>query len=179
MCLCNTWYHETCDKFKLSRASKFLPNSFAPLLPTREYQDNSCPHELGAQWDPASTGQVVSLPCCKPPDSSSLDEPLKFLFLLICCSSHIPSGRSWAIPSLSWAHHLGCAGGDAAVKGARAGDTQTVEPGHHGQVPKATGACVELEWPEWTPGSQSLVDSSSMKQQWGGKSIFLLARRSV
>lgn len=109
----------------------------------------------------------------------SLDEPLKFLFLLICCSSHIPSGRSWAIPSLSWAHHLGCAGGDAAVKGARAGDTQTVEPGHHGQVPKATGACVELEWPEWTPGSQSLVDSSSMKQQWGGKSIFLLARRSV
>lgn len=48
--------------------------------------------------------------------------------------------------------------------------------------PKAVGAAsthTELAWLKQTPESQSLIDSSSVKQHWVGKSIFLVAWRTM
>lgn len=81
-------------------------------------------------------------------------------------------------------------GAKAAVLGAQRGWGIT---GTHGQQvpeqegasagsPRATGAagaCAELAWPKQMPESQSLIDSRSTKRHWGGKSIFLVAWRSV
>jgi len=36
-----------------------------------------------------------------------------------------------------------------------------------------------LAEPKLLPASEGRIDSSSMEQRWGGKSIFLIARRSV